>query len=80
VPLVAQVPLEPDVSRGGDAGRPVALSDPQSPAGSAFHTLAARVVEDLLPPVEMSGCTARILELAKANLTASPGPSTPPNR
>ena len=80
VPLIAQVPLEPDVSRGGDAGRPVALSDPQSPAGSAFHTLAARVVEDLLPPVEMSGCTARILELAKANLTASPGPSTPPNR
>jgi len=80
VPLVAQIPLEPDVSRGGDAGRPVALTDPESPAGSAFHTLATRVVEDLLPPVEMSGCTARILESATANLAASPGPSTPPSR
>ncbi|MBM3660850.1 MAG: Mrp/NBP35 family ATP-binding protein [Actinobacteria bacterium] len=79
-PLVAQIPLEPDVSRGGDAGRPVALSDPESPAGSAFHSLAARVVEDLLPPVEMSGCTARILELAMTNLAASSGSSTPSNR
>ena len=79
-PLVARIPLEPEVSRGGDAGRPVALSDPESPAGSAFHSLATRVVEDLLPPVEMSGCTARILELAMANLAASTGPSTPSNR
>jgi ATP-binding protein involved in chromosome partitioning len=79
-PLVARIPLEPAVSSGGDAGRPVALSDPESPAGSAFHSLAARVVEDLLPPVEMSGCTARILELATANLAASTGSSTPSNR
>ncbi|MFA5882646.1 MAG: Mrp/NBP35 family ATP-binding protein [Acidimicrobiia bacterium] len=79
-PLVARIPLEPEVSRGGDAGRPVALSDPESPAGSAFHTLATRVVEDLLPPVEMSGCTARILELAMTNLAASSGSSTPSNR
>jgi ATP-binding protein involved in chromosome partitioning len=63
-PLVARVPLEPDVSLGGDAGRPVALTDPTGPAGAAFHALAARVAEELLPPVEMSGCTARILELA----------------
>ena len=79
-PLVASIPLEPAVSRGGDAGRPVALSDPESPAGSAFHTLATRVVEDLLPPVEMSGCTARILELAMTNLAASSGSCTPSNR
>jgi ATP-binding protein involved in chromosome partitioning len=64
VPLVAQIPLEPAVSAGGDAGRPVALSAPESPAGAAFHALAARVVEELVPPIEMSGCTARILELA----------------
>jgi len=79
-PLVARIPLEPAVSRGGDAGRPVALSDPESPAGSAFHSLATRIVEDLLPPVEMSGCTARILELAMTNLAASSGSSTPSNR
>jgi ATP-binding protein involved in chromosome partitioning len=65
VPLVAQVPLEPAVSVGSDTGRPVAISEPTSPAGAAFHDLAARIVDDLAPPIEMAGCTARILELAE---------------
>jgi ATP-binding protein involved in chromosome partitioning len=63
VPLVARVPLEPAVSAGGDAGAPVVLSGRHSPAGVAFHELAARVVDELLPPIEMSGCTARLLDL-----------------
>ncbi len=70
-PLVASIPLEPEVSEGGDTGTPVALAAPDSPAGSAFGTLAARVVDELLPPVEMAGCTARIFELAAANLAAA---------
>ena len=69
-PLVAQIPLEPAVSSGGDAGRPAALSPAGSPAATAFHSLAARVTTELLPPIEMSGCTARILDLAAANLAA----------
>jgi len=63
VPLVARIPLEPAVSTGGDAGSPVALSTPDSPAGRAFTDLAACVVDELLPPIEMAGCTARILDL-----------------
>jgi ATP-binding protein involved in chromosome partitioning len=63
-PLVAQIPLEPDVSAGSDTGVPVALSNPDGVAGAAFHALAARVVDELLVPVEMSSCTARILDLA----------------
>jgi ATP-binding protein involved in chromosome partitioning len=62
-PLVAQIPLEPAVSAGGDTGKPVALSDPESAAGAAFHALAARVVDELAPPIEMAGCTARLLDL-----------------
>jgi ATP-binding protein involved in chromosome partitioning len=69
-PLVASVPLEPAVSEGGDAGTPAAWAHPESPAGQAFHQLAARLVDELLPPVEMAGCTARIFELATANLAA----------
>jgi ATP-binding protein involved in chromosome partitioning len=69
-PLVASVPLEPAVSEGGDAGMPVAWAAPESPAGRAFNELAARIVDELLPPVEMTGCTARIFELATANLAA----------
>ncbi len=63
VPLVARIPLEPAVSTGGDAGAPVALAVPESAAGRAFGDLAARIVDDLLPPIEMAGCTARILDL-----------------
>jgi ATP-binding protein involved in chromosome partitioning len=70
-PLVARIPLEPAVSAGGDVGRPAALSTPDSPAGAGFHALAARIVTELLPPIEMSGCTARILDLA-ARVPAPP--------
>jgi ATP-binding protein involved in chromosome partitioning len=69
-PLVARIPLEPAVSAGGDAGAPLAWSQPDSPAGAAFRDLAAKVVEELLPPVEMAGCTARIFEMATANFAA----------
>ncbi|MFI5372570.1 MAG: Mrp/NBP35 family ATP-binding protein, partial [Candidatus Eisenbacteria bacterium] len=63
VPLVAQVPLEPGVSAGGDTGSPIVLAAPESHAGLAFSALAARVVDELLPPIEMSGCTARLFDL-----------------
>src|SRR3954451_21428823 len=63
VPLVARIPIEPAVSSGGDAGTPVALTDAGSPAGRAFTELAARLVDELLPPIEMAGCTARLLDL-----------------
>ncbi len=69
-PLVARIPIEPDVSAGGDAGSPVALRDRTDPAGAAFHALAARMVEDLLPPIEMAGCTARMLELMEQTAPA----------
>src|SRR5215218_6927481 len=71
VPLVASIPLEPAVSEGGDEGRPAAWDRPDSPAGRAFTDLAAQITEDLLPPVEMAGCTARIFEMATANLAAA---------
>jgi ATP-binding protein involved in chromosome partitioning len=69
-PLLAQIPLEPGVAAGGDAGSPLALAEPQSPAGQAFHLLAHRLATEIMPPVEMSGCTARIFAAAQANLAA----------
>ncbi len=63
VPLVARIPIEPAVSSGGDIGRPIVLDAPDSPAGRAFTDLAARITTDLLPPIEMAGCSARLLDL-----------------
>jgi ATP-binding protein involved in chromosome partitioning len=72
VPLLAQVPLEPAVSAANDAGRPLSVAAPEAASSIAFSAVAARIVEDLLPPVDMSGCTARML----AAVEAAVGPSS----
>ena len=69
-PLLAEIPLEPGVAAGGDTGAPFALAEPQSAAGQAFHLLAHRLATEIMPPVEMSGCTARVFAAANANLAA----------
>ena len=66
VPLLGSVPIETAVVTGGDVGEPVALGD--GPAADAFRAIAARIVEDAVPPVEMAGCSARMLEAALAAL------------
>jgi ATP-binding protein involved in chromosome partitioning len=62
VPLLAQIPLDPEVVAGGDGGFPVARSLPSNPAAIAFKQAAASIVE-LLPPVAEEGCTGRIAKL-----------------
>jgi ATP-binding protein involved in chromosome partitioning len=70
VPLIGAVPVEPAVSAGGDTGKPVTITAPDSPVGAEFHRIARRIVDDLLPPLDLSSCTARIFEQAQANLAA----------
>ena len=65
-PLLGSVPLEPSVASGGDTGIPVALGE--GPAAEAFRAIAARIVEEAVPPMEMAGCSARMLEAAVAAL------------
>jgi ATP-binding protein involved in chromosome partitioning len=70
-PLVGRVPIEPAVSAGGDAGAPAVLADPDSPAAIEFRRVARRIVDELLPPVDLSGCTVRIFDAAQATLDAN---------
>ena len=70
VPLIGAVPVEPAVSAGGDAGKPVAITAPHSAVGTEFRRIAGRIVDELLPPLDLSSCTARIFDLAEANLAA----------
>ena len=67
-PLVGKVPIEAAVSAGGDEGKPAVLHAPDSAAAHAFEAIAARIVDELLAPVEMAGCTARLFEAAAAKL------------
>jgi ATP-binding protein involved in chromosome partitioning len=68
VPLVGEIPLDPYVSSGGDEGRPVALRG--GVAGEAFLAIADRILTDVAPRVEMSGCSARMLERVEQALGA----------
>jgi ATP-binding protein involved in chromosome partitioning len=44
VPLLGQVPLDPDLREGGDVGRPIVDSDPECEAARVFADIAAAVV------------------------------------
>jgi ATP-binding protein involved in chromosome partitioning len=68
VPLLGQVPLEPSVAAGGDSGEPVALGS--GPAADAFRAIADRILTEAIPPAELAGCSARMLDAAVAALDA----------
>lgn len=67
VPLLGQVPIEPAVAAGGDAGKPVSL-DGTGPAAEVFRTIAERIVTDIAPPANVAGCSARMLSMVEAAL------------
>jgi len=68
-PLLGQIPLEPSVAAGGDAGEPAVLGS--GPAADAFRAIADHILTEAIPPSEMAGCSARMLEAAVAALDSS---------
>src|SRR4051812_4422549 len=72
VPLLGSIPLDASVASGGDEGKPVALTNVAGPAAAAIAAIADRVISETIPPVEMAGCTARILDQVEAALGPSP--------
>jgi len=78
-PLLGQVPLEPAVAAGNDEGRPVSLAG-EGIAAQVFRSIAARISSEIAPPVgptdvDMTGCSARLLDAVNAAFDAIPGPS-----
>lgn len=67
VPLIGSVPIHTSISRGGDRGQPVSLSG-EMPIAGIFDAIAERIATDIAPPVEMSGCTARLLDRIESSL------------
>jgi ATP-binding protein involved in chromosome partitioning len=62
VPLIASIPLDPEVVPGGDHGAPVVASAAGSPAGIALRE-AAETLARLLPPADLETCTGRIAKI-----------------
>ena len=71
-PLLASIPLEPAVALGGDKGEPAVLA-----LGSEIAEVFAglvRVVIQACPVVEMTGCSARLLEVLEATAASPASP------
>jgi len=65
VPLLASIPLHPDLAAGGDAGVPVALGGNRELA-AVFEEMARVVAEEVSPLVDAQGCSARLIERVEA--------------
>jgi len=67
-PLLGSVPIESAVSEGGDIGEPAVLAD--GAAAEVLRSIATAIAEEYVPPVEMAGCSARMLDAAMEALDA----------
>jgi len=67
-PLLGSIPIEAAVSAGGDSGKPAVMG--HGAAADALRAIAKALVEEHVPPVEMAGCSARMLDAAVAALDA----------
>ena len=82
VPLVGQVPLDPAVAASGDAGRPVVegagasegAGEGASEVTKAFRQIAALLMDEIVPRLEMEGCSARMLARVEEALGAGARP------
>lgn len=45
VPLLVQIPIDPETRKGGDEGQPILVRRPDSPQAAAFRKLAAAVAD-----------------------------------
>ncbi len=61
VPLLGQIPLDPETRRGGDEGHPILVRSPDSPQAEAFRALAgvvaariSTVILTTLPVIQIS--------------------------
>ncbi|MFT7475820.1 MAG: ATP-binding protein involved in chromosome partitioning [Verrucomicrobiales bacterium] len=67
-PLIGEVPLDRSVVDGGDTGMPAVLGG--GAAADELRRIAHLIATELIPPVDMSGCSSRIIDQALANLEA----------
>jgi ATP-binding protein involved in chromosome partitioning len=48
VPFLGQIPMDPEVRKGGDEGKPIVISNPESPAAKSFQKLVKNL-EQAIP-------------------------------
>jgi ATP-binding protein involved in chromosome partitioning len=74
-PLLGQVPIDGAVAHAGDHGEPVVLGT--GPAAEALQAIVQKIVDEAVPPAEMAGCSARLLDAVAAALAAADAAAGP---
>ena len=65
-PLLGSIPIDAAVAAGGDAGKPVVLGE--GPAADVYRSIVELLATEAAPPLDMEGCSARLLAAAEAAL------------
>jgi len=73
VALLGRIPIEPAVAAGGDTGQPVSLAGTGA-AADEFRRIARLIIDEVAPPTNMAGCSARMLDMVAAALDAADRP------
>ena len=64
IPFLGEIPLETKVRVGGDTGKPISISDPDSPAAKAFKTLTDTIIQQVSKTKEDSGILKRVFKIS----------------
>ena len=64
IPFLGEIPLDTKVRVGGDTGKPISISDPDSPAAKAFKTLTDTIIQQVSTTKEDSGVLKRIFKIS----------------
>jgi Mrp family chromosome partitioning ATPase len=59
VPFLGRVPIDPEMVKAGDAGRPFVLERPDAPASGALRAIAARLLEGFVAGEKDAGAGPR---------------------
>jgi ATP-binding protein involved in chromosome partitioning len=57
VPFLGRIPLDAEVRKGGDSGRPIVISHPESPTAQAFRRFARETAARISVSQLLSGDT-----------------------
>ena len=47
MPFLGEIPIDPEIRKGGDTGQPIVFANPDSPTAKAFQDIASRALEKI---------------------------------
>ncbi len=64
IPFLGEIPLDTKVRIGGDTGKPISITDPDSPVSKAFKTLTDTIIQQVSTTKEDSGVLKRVFKIS----------------